>query len=105
ARSPRALARATELGADAAVPLLPGDTVDDLTTRLRTAVDGPADLVIDPVFGVPAAAALRVLRPGGRLVNLGSSAAATAPFDSATLRSGSLKILGYTNNGLSVGER
>jgi NADPH:quinone reductase-like Zn-dependent oxidoreductase len=54
---------------------------------------------------VPAAAALRVLRPGGRLVNLGSSAGATAPIDSATLRSGSLRLLGYTNNALSVAQR
>jgi NADPH:quinone reductase-like Zn-dependent oxidoreductase len=61
--------------------------------------------VLDPVFGVPAAAALRVLRPGGRLVNLGSSASPTAPIDSATLRSGSLRVLGYTNNSLSVAQR
>jgi NADPH2:quinone reductase len=49
--------------------------------------------VLDPLFGVPAAAALRTLRPGGRLVNLGGSAGATAPIDSATLRGGSLSVL------------
>ncbi len=96
--------RAVALGAEAAVPLLPDDDPVTLADRLR-AVSGLVDLVIDPLFGVPAAAALKVLRPGGRLVNLGSSAAATAPVDSATIRGGSLKILGYTNNGLSVGER
>jgi NADPH:quinone reductase len=104
ARSRAALERAAELGAGETVQLLPGDDPASLADRLR-AVCGLVDLVLDPVFGVPAAAALRVLRPGGRLVNLGSSAGATAPLDSATLRSGSLKILGYTNNGLSVGER
>lgn len=103
-RSAAGLERAVELGAEEVVTLLPGDDPATLAERLR-AVSGLVDLVLDPVFGVPAAAALRVLRPGGRLVNLGSSAGATAPLDSATLRSGSLKILGYTNNGLSVGER
>jgi NADPH2:quinone reductase len=86
ARSAAALRRAESLGAVAT-------TIDRL--------EGPADLVVDPVFGEPAAAALRVLRPGGTLVNLGSSAGATAPIDSATLRGGSLQILGYTNNALS----
>ncbi|MCO8277249.1 zinc-binding dehydrogenase [Actinoplanes sp. TRM 88003] len=103
-RSAPARERALQLGAEHAVPLLPDDDAGTLADRLR-AVSGLVDLVLDPVFGVPAAAALRVLRPGGRLVNLGSSAGATAPLDSVTLRSGSLQILGYTNNALSVGER
>ncbi|GAA1625673.1 quinone oxidoreductase family protein [Actinoplanes couchii] len=105
ARRVIAVTRSSSPGADAVVPLRPDDDVDTLAARLREVLDGPADLVVDPVFGVPAAAALRVLRPGGRLVNLGSSAAATAPIDSATLRGGSLRILGYTNNALSTAER
>ena len=105
ARSAGARERALRLGADAAVPLLDGDDPPTLAARLREAADGPVDLVIDPVFGVPAAAALRVLRPGGRLVNLGGSAAPTAPIDSATLRSGSLRVVGYTNNSLTVAQR
>jgi hypothetical protein len=44
---------------------------------------------------------LRVLSPNGRLVNLGSSAAALAGFSSATLRSRVLSVLGYTNNALT----
>jgi len=103
-RSVAALERAIRLGAEEAVQLLPDDDPGALADRLRVA-SGPADLVLDPVFGVPAAAALRVLRPGGRLVNLGSSAEPTAPIDSATLRSGSLRVLGYTNNALSVAQR
>ncbi|GAB2593222.1 NADPH:quinone reductase [Paractinoplanes abujensis] len=103
-RSAAARERALQLGAAEAVALRADDDAVSLAERLR-AVSGLVDVVLDPVFGVPAAAALRVLRPGGRLVNLGSSAGATAPLDSATLRSGSLKILGYTNNGLPVGER
>jgi NADPH:quinone reductase-like Zn-dependent oxidoreductase len=104
-RSPDALERALDHGAAAAVPLRPDEDVSGLADRLRAAANGRVDLVLDPVFGVPAAAALRVLRPGGRLVNLGGSAAPTAPIDSATLRSGSLRVLGYTNNSLSGAQR
>ncbi|WP_433833634.1 zinc-binding dehydrogenase [Actinoplanes sp. CA-015351] len=104
-RSPASLARAAGLGAAATVPLLPDDSETGLADCLRDAAEGPVDLVIDPVFGMPAAAALRVLRPGGTLVNLGSAAGATAPLDSATLRSGSLRVVGYTNNALTTLER
>ncbi|MEU4244577.1 zinc-binding dehydrogenase [Actinoplanes sp. NPDC026619] len=103
-RSPRAREQALRFGAEEAVALLPDDDPASLADRLRAAA-GPVDLVLDPVFGVPAAAALRVLRPGGRLINLGSSASPTAPIDSATLRSGSLHVHGYTNNALSSAQR
>ncbi|MFC5927067.1 zinc-binding dehydrogenase, partial [Micromonospora vulcania] len=46
-----------------------------------------------------------VLRPGGRLVNLGSAAHASAPVESAVLRGGSLHVIGYTNNSLSTEQR
>jgi NADPH:quinone reductase-like Zn-dependent oxidoreductase len=105
ARSEAALARAREYGAASVVRLLPDDDVPALAARLRDAADGPVDLVLDPVFGVPAAAALHALRPGGRLVNLGSSAGPTAPIESAVLRGGSLRVIGYTNNALSKAER
>ena len=108
ARGERSGDRALALGADVAVSL--GGTASDdvpdvaeLADRLR--VDGPVDLVVDPLFGVPAAAALRVLRPHGRLVNLGGSAAETSPIDSSTLRSRSLRLLGYTNNDLTPEQR
>lgn len=103
-RSESARARAKHAGADDVVPL-DGADVAELASRIKSAAGGFVDLVIDPLFGVPAAAALRGLRSGGRLVNLGSAAGATAPFDSATLRSGSLGILGYTNNDLTVDQR
>jgi NADPH2:quinone reductase len=71
----------------------------------RLAEHGPIDLVVDPVFGTPAVSALHVLRPGGRLVNLGSSAGETAPIDSATLRGKHLSVLGYTNSELTKEQR
>jgi NADPH:quinone reductase-like Zn-dependent oxidoreductase len=105
ARSAPSLERARQFGADAVVALEQGDTVEGLAERMREAAGGPVDLVLDPLFGVPAAAALRTLRPHGRLVNLGSSAGETAPIDSSTLRSRSLRVLGYTNNELTPAQR
>jgi NADPH:quinone reductase len=101
ARSEAARKRALAARPDALVLLDDDDTVDGLADAIRSACDGPLDLVLDPLFGLAAVAAMRVLRPQGRLVNLGSSAAATAPMESAPLRSSSLRVLGYTNNALS----
>jgi NADPH:quinone reductase-like Zn-dependent oxidoreductase len=100
--SPAGRARAEAAGADAVV-LLDTSDVDELANRF--AAEGPADLLLDPVFGVPAVAAARSLRPGGRWVNLGASAAETAPVTSSLLRSKSLRLLGYTNNELTPEQR
>ncbi len=89
--------RAAGLGADAVADL----GAYDLDDALAQATGGQVDLVLDPVWGRPAEAALRILSPRGRLVNLGSSAAAQASVGSATLRGGTLSVLGYTNNALS----
>ncbi|MEU7693440.1 zinc-binding dehydrogenase [Microbispora hainanensis] len=104
ARSPAARERARQAGADAVVAL-DTDDVATLAARLAEACDGPADLVLDPLFGPAAAAAARTLRQGGRWVHLGSSAGETCPIDSSTLRSRSLRLLGYTNNELTPEQR
>ena len=95
--------RARRAGADAVVPL--SDDVDALTTALAAALDGGADVVVDPVCGTAATAAARVLAPGGRLVNLGGASGDTGEFSSAVLRSRSAEILGYTNVTLTPEER
>ncbi|MBF8189601.1 zinc-binding alcohol dehydrogenase family protein [Nonomuraea sp. K274] len=104
ARSAAGRERAARAGADAVVAL-DTDDVATLADRLSAACDGPVDLVLDPLFGPPAAAAARTLRSSGRLVNLGSSAGETCPLDSSTLRSRSLRVLGYTNNELTREQR
>ena len=55
---------------------------------------GPFDLVVDPLWGAPAAAASRALDRGGRLVALGESAGPAAAFTSADVRGRQLEILG-----------
>jgi NADPH:quinone reductase-like Zn-dependent oxidoreductase len=102
-RSADAQERARRAGADEVVSLT-GD-VDELTAALREALGADADVVIDPVFGVPATAASRVLAVHGRLVNLGGSAGDSAQFSSAVLRSKSASVLGYTNNHLTSDQR
>jgi NADPH:quinone reductase-like Zn-dependent oxidoreductase len=99
-RDPHGRARAIALGADA-VADLSGDDVGAIADRLAEAAAGPIDVVLDPLWGRPAEAALRVLAPRGRLVNLGSAASPQAALGSAALRGGTLSVLGYTNNALS----
>jgi NADPH:quinone reductase-like Zn-dependent oxidoreductase len=105
ARSGDSCELARQYGADAVVPLRGDEDAAGLAARLERACEAPVDLVVDPLCGVPASAAIRVLGNGGRLVNLGGSAGPTAEFDSATLRSRSAAILGYTNTSLTSAAR
>ena len=103
-RSAAAAERARRSGA-AAVVRLDTDDVAVLARRFADACEGAAHLVVDPLFGPPASAAALALSDGGRLVNLGSAAGASAALDSAALRSRSLSVLGYTNNALTAEQR
>lgn len=94
ARDGEALERLRELGAHETVDL---KNLDGLTERIVRAADGRLQLVIDPVWGAPAAAALEALVPKGRLVQLGQSAGAETPVWSAVVRGKALSILGYTS--------
>jgi NADPH:quinone reductase-like Zn-dependent oxidoreductase len=104
-RSEAAAQRAIGVGADDVVVLRPDEERADLAGRLTASAGGPVDVVIDPVFGEPAAAAALALGPGGRLVNIGGAAHDRAEFSSATLRGRSIDILGYTNNAISAEQR
>jgi NADPH:quinone reductase len=94
-RDAAALARAEELGADASVRI---DQADDLAAALREASggDGP-NLVVDALWGEPAAAAVEAAAPGARIVHLGQSAGPTATFASAAVRGKQLSILGHSD--------
>lgn len=96
ARGADSLERALELGADAAVAL-DGDR-DSIASAIVEAFGGEGpDVVIDPLWGVPAEAAVQSMAFNGRLVQLGRSAGDTATFDSASIRGRCLQILGHTN--------
>lgn len=104
-RSERAHDKARASGADSLVGLHDDDHPDDLADRIAASCDGPVDVVIDPLCGVAATAALRHLATGARFVHLGASAGDTAEFSSAALRSRSAMVLGYTNNELSNAQK
>ena len=95
ARDQASLERARhQLGADAVVQLA-GE--GDLTERLREAVGGGYDLVIDPIWGEPAVAALAALNDDGRLVALGNAAGETALIPGRDFRNRLGRIVGHTN--------
>jgi len=89
------LARARAAGADASVRL---DEPDELAERLRAAFGGHGPtLVVDPLWGEPAVAALEVAAPGARLLQVGQSAGPVAAIPSGAVRGKALDVLGYTN--------
>jgi NADPH:quinone reductase-like Zn-dependent oxidoreductase len=96
-RDAAALARAAdELGADATVDLRATPPAE-LAPAFRAAAGGDVDIVLDPLWGAPAAAAIEALGVGGRLVQLGQSAGAEATIPSASIRGRQLELLGYLN--------
>lgn len=113
-RNREALARAEELGADAAVSLASGAASggaasggaasgaaasrvdrDSLASAFREAAGGGVDVVVDPLWGEPAMAALTVLADGGRLVNVGEAAGhgVDVPLGAIRPRQGSIHTL------------
>jgi NADPH:quinone reductase-like Zn-dependent oxidoreductase len=91
ARSAEGRDRALELGADMALAIGP-----DLAGALRDACGDGADLVIDPLWGDPAVAAIGALRRGGRLVQVGNAHGPTADITAGPLRGGRLDIRGFS---------
>lgn len=91
ARSGAGRDRALALGADSAVPTGPG-----LADALRAALPDGADLVIDPLWGDSALAALAVLARGGRLVQVGNAESPTVALAAGPLRGRSLDIRGFS---------
>lgn len=94
ARDERGLARAKELGADSTVDLR---QTDGLIERIREASGGQLHVVIDPVWGIPGAAAMEALSPHGRFVQMGAAAGNEAVVKSGIVRGRYLSILGYNN--------
>lgn len=92
-RSRDGLARALELGADAAVSL--AGAGQGLAEEFREAAGGDLDVVVDPLWGAPAMAAITVLAEYGRLVNVGQSAGADVqvPLDQLRNRQASIHAL------------
>jgi NADPH:quinone reductase-like Zn-dependent oxidoreductase len=94
ARSQEGLRRCLRLGADATVSL---DGGPGLAAAFSRAADGRIDVVLDPLFAAPLAAAIDAASPGARLVQIGAGAGAEATIASTPIRSKMLALLGHTN--------
>jgi NADPH:quinone reductase-like Zn-dependent oxidoreductase len=93
ARSQEGLKRCLEIGADAVVRL--GGS-EDLPAALNEAAEGRIDVVVDPLFGDPLAAAVKAASFAARIVQLGAGASAEATLASSDIRGKLLTILGLT---------
>jgi len=96
ARDADGLERArSDLGADATVAL--DAEGDELIERFRDAAGGDLDLVIDPIWGPTAVAALQALGEDGRLVQIGNAAGAATEVPARLIRTNIRSIVGHTN--------
>jgi NADPH2:quinone reductase len=82
----------------AQVPAADGVAVlgeEPLSERLASP-GGPVDLVVDPVWGPWAEAALACLKPGGRYLNVGAAAGDGTAFHVEWLRAAQLTLIGFS---------
>jgi NADPH2:quinone reductase len=101
-RDAEGLRLASERGADATVDVGSGD---DLAAAFRAAAGGAIDVTIDPVWGVPALAALQASAIFGRLVQIGNAASPTLELPAGAFRQTSTSIIGYTTANTTPQER
>lgn len=105
-RNEARLSRARELGAAATVRLsADGAGESGLRDRIVAAAEGGADVVLDPLWGEPARAAIEALASGGVLVNFGQAAAATAELPSLPLRNRRVTLVGHSGAWTTPEER
>jgi NADPH:quinone reductase-like Zn-dependent oxidoreductase len=86
------LARASELGADAAINYL----LEDWEKIVLERTAGGADVIIDSVGKETWEKALRALRPGGRLISFGATTGRTTEVDIRHVFWNQISILGTT---------
>lgn len=96
ARNEEMLELASELGADATVNI--DADRDEVQKRLAAeAGDAGYDVILDPLWGDPAAVALKSIASFGRLVQIGNSAGTESELTARDLRSKPAAILGHMN--------
>jgi NADPH:quinone reductase len=104
-RNRERLDRALSLGADAAVELAGGTGPEELQARFADAAGGRLDLVVDPLWGEPARAAIDALTAGGVYVSFGQAASPIAELSGIPLRNRGVTIVGHSGAWASPGER
>jgi NADPH2:quinone reductase len=92
ARAGERLERLRERGADAIVEL---DVEDDLPAALTAATGDGADVIVDPLWGEPALAAMQAAAHDARHVQIGHMAGTTLELPATLVRSRGLQLLGF----------
>ena len=92
ARGGARLERMLQRGADAVVDL---DGEEDLAAALKEATEGGAQVIVDPLWGEPAVAAMKAAALDARHVQVGHMAAPTLELPAMVVRSGLLELLGF----------
>ena len=98
-RNPDGLARAAELGADATVSLT---EAGDLAEAFREASGGGFDVIVDPLWGGPAVAAMVVANRFARHVALGQSAGLHTQLVGGMRN---ITIVGHTNYAIPIDDQ
>jgi NADPH:quinone reductase-like Zn-dependent oxidoreductase len=84
--------RLTKLGADAIVEF---EDEDELTAGLKEAAPDGVDVIIDPLWGPPAVAAMGAGRRGARHVQIGHMVSPTLTLPAPLVRSVAIDIMGF----------
>ena len=102
-RNPERLERARELGADATVEL--GNGAASLRDRFAEAAAGRLDVVLDPLWGAPARAAIDALTADGVYVSFGQAASPVAELSGIPLRNRRVALVGHSGAWATPQER
>jgi len=68
---------------------------DDFVAGLQDATGGGADVIIDPLWGEPALAAMKAARHGARHIQIGTMAGMDLALPAAAVRSKDIDLLGF----------
>jgi NADPH:quinone reductase-like Zn-dependent oxidoreductase len=104
-RNPERLERARSLGADAAVELADGLGAVELRERFAEAADGRLDVALDPLWGVPARAAIEALTHDGVYVSFGQAASPLAELSGIPMRNRRVTLVGHSGAWATPAER
>jgi NADPH:quinone reductase len=104
-RNPERLERARSLGADASVGLAEGLACEELRSLFAEAADGRLDVVLDPLWGEPARAAIEALTRDGVYVSFGQAASPAAELSGIPLRNRRVTLVGHSGAWASPDER
>jgi NADPH:quinone reductase-like Zn-dependent oxidoreductase len=104
-RNAERLDRTKQLGADAVVELGGRGAADDLRDRFADASGGRLDVVLDPLWGEPARAAIDALTHDGVYVSFGQAASPVAQLSGIPLRNRRVALVGHSGAWATPRER